>query len=246
MRDKCDRLWRELSQTRRYAPPTYVRFCYLKRILGKLRGSVLDVGCGDGSFAKEMLKCDEYVGIDHSEVAIRKARKIGLRCMRMDVSRIAFDRKFDNVIAIEVLEHVRADREVLRGIGRVLKRGGKLVISTPVNQRRFGPLDVQSGHVRRYDPARLARMLEEEGFSVEKAIFTGFPLSGMVRRFQNVMSRLRGGKSPKKLYMPTGSRLRIYLRIAPLILPIFKLDMLFSGPRFSRYSLGVIMVATKS
>ena len=85
--------------------------------------SILDVGCGTGMFAKLLQKkgYTKYLGIDFSVNRIKRARTIvpdfTFRKRNM------FDKKmqttyslFDNIIILEVLEHIEKDLEFLRSI----------------------------------------------------------------------------------------------------------------------------------
>ena len=51
--------------------------------------------------------------------------------------KIPFKNKFDWIIFGEVLEHVSDDDEALENIGKSLKKGGKLILSTPRSVKYF-------------------------------------------------------------------------------------------------------------
>jgi ubiquinone/menaquinone biosynthesis C-methylase UbiE len=96
---------------------------------------ILDAGCGPGEMAAMLMQRGyEVWGIDIAEPMIQHARE---RCRANrfrvgDIERIPFpDSTFDGVVCLGVLEYLDADAKALREIGRVLKPGGKAVVSTP-------------------------------------------------------------------------------------------------------------------
>jgi len=68
------------------------------------------------------------------------------------------DNSFDFAVSFQVIEHIKADREFIREIHRVLKPGGKLLLSTP---NRLMSLTRNPWHVREYTSAELKALLGE-------------------------------------------------------------------------------------
>jgi len=112
--------------------------------LGELKDKrILDVGCGDGTYAFALSKLGSNVsGQDLSAERITQAtqRVYGLgnnlmgRFVCGDASNLMFDSEtFDAVFSADFFEHISLSkkREVLAEIYRVLKPGGVLVIKTP-------------------------------------------------------------------------------------------------------------------
>ncbi len=75
---------------------------------------------------------------------------------------------FDVVCAFEVLEHIPEDEKVITQISAAMKRGGKLFISVPLHMNQWTEWDTLVGHHRRYDPLQLQKMLEANGFEIER------------------------------------------------------------------------------
>lgn len=103
---------------------------------GLPRGSkVLDVGCGPGEMAAKLMQRGyEVWGLDIAEPMICHARKrCGTDRFRVgDIEHIPFpENTFDGVVCLGVLEYLDVDEIALREIHRVLKPGGRAVISTP-------------------------------------------------------------------------------------------------------------------
>lgn len=104
----------------------------LERIRDLAPGSVLEVGCGQGTFAAALVCIGlKVTAIDQSErmVALTAAR--GVNAVRADVQQLPFDDcTFDAVAANYMLYHVPDLPRALGEIVRVLRAGGALVAVT--------------------------------------------------------------------------------------------------------------------
>ena len=76
---------------------------------------------------------------------------------------------FDTVLCLNVLEYLDDPAAVLRSLRATLKPGGVLVVLVPNGPRLFGSLDRSLGHKRRFNSGAVRQLLEDQGFSVEKA-----------------------------------------------------------------------------
>ena len=99
------------------------------------RARLLDVGCGDGRFSAAATGAARVVGVDVSQRALRYAAGLveGAVFVAADGASVPFcAESFDVVVLLDVIEHI-PDRDERRAVGeavRVLRRGGRLVIST--------------------------------------------------------------------------------------------------------------------
>jgi SAM-dependent methyltransferase len=96
---------------------------------------------------------------------------------------------FDYLLAFEVLEHIENDRDVLRDWMRYLKPGGRILLSVPAHQRKYGRSDQIVGHVRRYEKQELRKLMEETGSGDVRVVNYGFPITEATRRLSNWMIR---------------------------------------------------------
>lgn len=107
-------------------------FYFVDQVTPKSR--VLDVGCNGGSLGVHLLKKDCYVnGIDLVQDLVDKAKRRGIYAEQgeaEDLSRYD-DNSFDYVLCGEVLEHLFDPFEAVKEAYRVLKPGGKYIISVP-------------------------------------------------------------------------------------------------------------------
>lgn len=142
---------------------------------------VLDVGCGEGRFASELVRAGaRVVGIDLAEEPLRRARErdpaLELRRVEPDEPWPIEDASFDVVWAGETIEHVLDTAGWLSEVRRVLSPGGSLLLSTPahgrlrvlglaLSRRAFeAHFDPRADHLRFYTRAGLTRLLCEFGF----------------------------------------------------------------------------------
>jgi 2-polyprenyl-3-methyl-5-hydroxy-6-metoxy-1,4-benzoquinol methylase len=142
---------------------------------------VLDVGCGEGWFAGELVRAGaSVVGVDVAEEPLRRARArdpgLDLRLMDADGPWPFQDASFDAVWAGETIEHVADTTGWLSQARRVLRPGGRLLLSTPNHDRLYvlwlalsrrafeARFDPRADHLRYYTRATLTRLLEGFGF----------------------------------------------------------------------------------
>lgn len=126
---------------------------------GQLQGPLLDVGCGSKPY-QGLFPVPRYVGLD---IDSETARKRGVADAFYDGTRFPFgDGEFQSVLCNQVLEHVFQPEPFLREIRRVLKPGGRLLLTVPfVWDEHEQPHDFA-----RYSSFGLHALLERNGFRV--------------------------------------------------------------------------------
>jgi 2-polyprenyl-3-methyl-5-hydroxy-6-metoxy-1,4-benzoquinol methylase len=143
---------------------------------------VLDLGCGEGRFAAELVRAGaEVVGIDVAAEPLRRARErhpelVDLRQVPAAGAWPLEDASFDAVWGGEVIEHVADTAGWLSELRRVLRSGGVLLLSTPDHGRlrmlgwALTPhafqahFDPRADHLRFYTRRTLMGLLEDFGF----------------------------------------------------------------------------------
>jgi len=94
---------------------------------------VLDVGCGFGeSLGYHTARgCDVY-GVEADENIRRVVEKFGYKVhVGLFDDSVYGAEFFDTVTMDQVIEHVTDPQSILRGVARIMKPGGKLILSTP-------------------------------------------------------------------------------------------------------------------
>lgn len=96
---------------------------------------VLDVGCNDGYIGKILLNNNNDVyGMDIVKGKLLIAQKRGLKVKECDIEKEQFpypENYFDVVILGDLIEHVFDTDALLVKCRKILKKGGKLMVTTP-------------------------------------------------------------------------------------------------------------------
>lgn len=149
-----------------FLSPTYlIRSRLWKRIsthASRVKGKVLDFGCGSKPYEGLFVNCESYVGVDIAKSGHNhNDSKVDVF---WDGKTLPFDDSFfDTCVSFEVFEHLFNPAGVLAELKRVLKPGGSLVITTPFV---YGEHEVPFDFAR-YTSYGLRHLLTEAGFQVE-------------------------------------------------------------------------------
>jgi len=74
---------------------------------------------------------------------------------------------YDLVALLDVLEHVSDDKGSLHAIYQLLKPGGALILTVPINPWMWSAHDVAHHHHRRYRKKEIRKLAEDAGFSID-------------------------------------------------------------------------------
>jgi len=131
----------------------------------QLRGArILEIGPG----LRPTAPLEDTVFVETSHHATAALRRRGGLAIRGGGWQLPFrDGSFDAVLALEILEHVEEDEEMLGEIGRILRPGGIAVISVPLHMSLWSAVDDHCHHVRRYEPGELVGRIERAGLVPE-------------------------------------------------------------------------------
>lgn len=121
-------------------------------------GDVLEIGTGTG-YGIDIIapRCRRFVTMDKTRSEELAAMPENVEFVQATVPPLPFaDESFDYVVSFQVIEHIKRDKEFVREVHRVLKKGGKFIVSTP---NRPMSLTRNPWHVREYNAEQFGALL---------------------------------------------------------------------------------------
>jgi len=161
-------------------------------------GDLLDAGCGSGHLSLEALRRGANVtAVDLSPEMLDVTRRTcaaytgHLQVRQLDMASIGLlePARFDRILSIDVLEHVKDDMSAARHLARLLKPKGVMVILVPAMPSLYGPRDRAEGHYRRYSRHRLRHMLTQAGLHVTRLRYWNATSLPLVLLFEKLLRR---------------------------------------------------------
>ena len=143
-----------------------------KYVVGKY---ILDAGCGTGHTTLELLNEGyDVTAIDISQELVNFTQRIikennymgDVHTLDLTNAKVFGENKFDTIVCLDVLEHIRDDELVIRNLCYILKKGGHLIVSVPALRFLYGSRDKKIGHYRRYGRGVLIEKLKTSGFDI--------------------------------------------------------------------------------
>ena len=137
---------------------------------GMVSGNIIELGSGEGYGMRILAPLSaHYLAIDKFGPLLPDSDSIEFRKLTLPSLDGIEDNSFDFAVTFQVIEHIKKDREFLGEIHRVLKPGGKLLLTTP---NRLMSLTRNPWHIREYTVSELKSLVLQCFGSVEmKGIF---------------------------------------------------------------------------
>ncbi|MBK8954535.1 MAG: class I SAM-dependent methyltransferase [Saprospiraceae bacterium] len=152
--------------------PVFMRqlFAYVTAA-GEVSGNILEIGCGEGYGIKWLApKASRYVALDkHIPVNQKNFDQVEFIQTEVPWLKGMDSNQFDVVICFQLIEHIQEDHILLSEIHRVLKPGGKLLMTTPNSSMT---LSRNPYHIREYNTSEF-RSFISQSFDPKMVFFGG-------------------------------------------------------------------------
>lgn len=151
----------------------------ISHFLPFIKGPTIEIGAGIGNISQHLTHVSSLYVSDVDPILVKSLKKKFAHLKRvhpvtLDITREVPSKmlgEFQNVLAINVLEHIKNDVAALRAMGALLSDNGRLMLLVPAKQFAYTKLDKSLGHFRRYEKEEMIKKLQKAGFTVEKIYF---------------------------------------------------------------------------
>ena len=131
--------------------------------------TILELGCGTGHNLEMLGRYGELEAVELDDDARALASKrLGrpIRAGKLPEIADEIGCEYDLVTLLDVLEHISDDREALAAVVRLMKPGGKLLLTVPANPWMWSAHDTIHHHHRRYRKGEIAAIARELGLEI--------------------------------------------------------------------------------
>lgn len=200
---------------------------WLMQVLRPYLGErVLEAGSGIGNLTERLTDRRRVVGIDMDATYVARLRR-----RHADAEQFAFysadlhdldqvvelaEERFDSVLCVNVLEHVKDDQLVLGHFANLLAPGGTAVLLVPAHPWLYSQVDHTLGHYRRYTHSEFRTKIEKTGLKVERLF--GFNRLGTLGWWAS-------GKVLRRRTLSAG-QMKTYERLLPVAKTLERLSIL--------------------
>ena len=196
----------------------HIKFSYLKKEINQ-KNIHLDIGCGAGTFLGQLKNSKSY-GLDIAKKQILYAKKHyknnRTKFILMKKNRIPLKSKsVDSITILDLIEHLKNNeiKLLLKESHRVLKKNGKILITTP-NYISMWPilefiinsvsdLSYEDQHINKFNIFRIKKIFDKKKFKISSLksfiflspflAFISFNISTRLIYLDNLITRILPG-----------------------------------------------------
>jgi len=146
---------------------------FVELAIPHLGDNPIEVGSGLGYYAQEWAPHFEHftaTEADPERLVLLKERLAGIPSVSVKELHLPCEDggEFTGAVSYNVLEHIVDHVGALRSMGQLVRPGGAVVIIVPAFMFAMSPVDIATGHVRRYTKKTLGRAMTDAGLEVER------------------------------------------------------------------------------
>ena len=194
---------------------------------GKKNGRLLDLGCGSGRLSLEAAKRGFRVtGVDYIPKAIELAKTLAkttdidnrAKFIQGDLAKAKPHQYgfYDYVVLMEVIEHIDDYQKIIDFAYGSLKKGGKILLTTPYDPSSWTILDDYARHIRRFTVQQIRDALKK--FTHAKVGTVGFPLHKFFISLYNMVMNVKDLKHRPKIFRRNHFVSALYYIVGTIVL----------------------------
>jgi SAM-dependent methyltransferase len=187
------------------------------KVSAAVRGEVLEIGSGIGNISRLIRPlASNFVATDTEPHYLEALHALFSGDPGVEVASWDLDlpppnevaaRRYDAIVAINVIEHIADDRGLVGRLADLLRPGGSLLVYVPACPLAFSSLDEALGHHRRYTPATLTELLRSAALDPSEPRYVN--LLGLAGWLVN-------GRLLRRRILPARS-VAVFERLVPLV-----------------------------
>jgi 2-polyprenyl-3-methyl-5-hydroxy-6-metoxy-1,4-benzoquinol methylase len=185
-----------------------------------VRGEVVEVGAGIGTFSERLLIDPRVTGLTliepeqacvkvlHDAFANDSRVTVAAETLPDSAALRALSGRVDFLLCQNVLEHIEAEAEAVQAMADALRQGGRLTLLVPAHPRLYGKLDRLYGHYRRYTREHLSQVVANAGLAIDEVYsfnllgVPGWWVNGMRRSPSISQTSLRAYEALLRIWQP--------------------------------------------
>ena len=205
-------------------------------------GKILEIGSGIGNISQFFIEANASITLSDirknycnqlkkrfsNSPALEEVLLIDLTDPDFENKYQEYEKTFDTVFALNVVEHIEDDSLALKNCHFLLKDGGTLLILVPAYQSLYCRFDKELGHFRRYTKKTLGKIFKLNNFHIKDSRY--FNAMG-------IFGWIFSGKILREKTIPEG-QMDLYNKLVPVFRIIDKMFL-------RSFGLSVIIVGSK-
>jgi len=149
----------------------------------QIKGNILEVGPGNCIYINKYMKVSNSITfIEPTNKYFKSLKKKFKKNKKVTIKKNLKNLKknsFDTIIYLDVLEHIKNDKEEINKAYNLIKKSGTIIICVPAFQFLYSIYDKKIGHYRRYSKNSFIQLLKKcriENYKIRYFDFVGFCL----------------------------------------------------------------------